>query len=128
MTFIEPLPDDLYKLTGYENPYNWIIYSQKNTGSHPHSDPDLTGAWNYLFNGYKYWAIFPHSAVKSHSVQCSACNQNVEEFEDEDDIWYTLRWFKHVLPRLRHIKVVSNLKLAKHQNLNFLCLMSEIKF
>ena len=30
------------------------------SGSHPHVDPDLAGAWNYLFNGFKYWVIFPH--------------------------------------------------------------------
>ena len=62
--FTDPIPDDLYYLSGYENPYNWIIFSQKYTGSHPHSDPDLTGAWNYLINGHKYWAIFPPGIIK----------------------------------------------------------------
>ena len=38
---------------------DWVITSQAETGSHPHEDPDLTGAWNYLINGYKWWAVFP---------------------------------------------------------------------
>ena len=29
------------------------------TGSHPHTDPDHTGAWNYLINGAKWWVLFP---------------------------------------------------------------------
>ena len=62
--FLGPIPVDLYKLTGYKNPYNWILYSQKMTGSHPHSDPDLTGAWNYLISGRKYWVILPTGKIR----------------------------------------------------------------
>ncbi len=29
------------------------------SGSHPHNDPDLMGAWAYLVNGFKWWVIFP---------------------------------------------------------------------
>ncbi len=58
-----PVPEDLFKITGYENVYNWVIYSQAKTGSHPHNDPDLTGAWAYLINGLKFWAIFPKGNI-----------------------------------------------------------------
>ena len=64
LDFLGPIPEDLYKLTGYKNPYNWILYSQKMTGSHPHSDPDLTGAWNYLISGRKYWVILPTGKIR----------------------------------------------------------------
>ena len=63
-----PIPDDLFVATKYENPYNWVIYSSTKTGSHPHNDPDLTGAWNYLINGLKYWVIFPRGEHISSDV------------------------------------------------------------
>ncbi len=50
----------MYAATGFKNDLDWVIISQENTGSHPHNDPDLTGAWNYLINGYKWWVIFPN--------------------------------------------------------------------
>lgn len=91
-----PIPPDLYKLTSYENVYNWVIFSGAYTGSHPHNDPDLSGAWNYMINGYKYWAIFP-PGVKMKDVDCNVkCSPGIET-----DVYHTLRWFKHMLPQLR---------------------------
>ena len=34
-------------------------------GSHPHNDPDLTGAWAFLLNGFKWWIIFPQGKITS---------------------------------------------------------------
>ena len=40
----------------------FILYIQ---GSHPHNDPDLTGAWALLLNGFKWWIIFPQGKITS---------------------------------------------------------------
>ena len=95
-------------------------------------DPDLSGAWNYIISGHKYWAIFPpcknqkcfftrgcvflqrklppeffYLGVASKAVQCNdACPDHYD-----DDVHDTLRWFKHVLPKLRHIKVFLDVLL-----------------
>ena len=39
-----------------------VLYLQ---GSHPHNDPDLTGAWAFLVNGFKWWIIFPQGKITS---------------------------------------------------------------
>ena len=73
------MPKDLYDSLGYDHQLHWVIASAASTGkvhfseafgrafnplffyvgSHPHHDPDLTGAWSYLLNGIKWWVVFP---------------------------------------------------------------------
>ena len=54
-----PIPEDIYPTIGYQNDLNWMILSNKDTGSDLHNDPDVMGAWNYLINGKKHWVVFP---------------------------------------------------------------------
>ena len=61
-----PIPEDIYPTIGYQNDLDWMILSNKDTGSDLHNDPDVMGAWNYLINGKKHWAVFPKGA---YSVQ-----------------------------------------------------------
>jgi len=112
-----PIPDDLYAATNFDNDLDWVIVSQENTGSHPHNDPDLTGAWNYLINGYKWWVIFPngkwsraahepiltlnvHIGLDAKYINCDdRCSPDIHDHSD------TYRWFHHVLPQIRNIPV-----------------------
>ena len=54
-----PIPDDIYQKIGYRVDLAWMIMSAKNSGSDVHTDPDMTGAWNYLLSGKKHWVVFP---------------------------------------------------------------------
>lgn len=75
-----------------------MIMSSQGTGSHPHNDPDLTGAWAFLLNGFKWWIIFPQDGVKMDDVVCDeSCSQDF--LNDEQETW---RWVQHVLPQLRN--------------------------
>lgn len=105
----DPIPDDLYAKTGFDNDLDWVIVSQENTGSHPHNDPDLAGAWNYLLNGYKWWVIFPNG-LDAKYINCDDdCSPEPNDHSE------TYRWFHHVLPQLREVPV----RLPQTDNLYF---------
>ena len=94
-----PIPSDIYSKVGYQNDLNWVIASNKNTGSHVHQDPDLTGAWNYLINGLKWWVVFPRG-FDSDDLQCDpSCSNGETE---------TGSWFTHILPQLRNKTVFGH--------------------
>lgn len=90
-----PIPKDLYVKSNFDNDLDWVIISMESTGSHPHNDPDLTGAWNYMINGYKWWVMFP-AGFDAKVVHCDPnCSPDLGG-EDE-----TFRWYHHVLPQLK---------------------------
>jgi len=47
------VPQDLYVPSFGGSDYQWVIASQKGTGTHIHQDPVLTDAWNALISGHK---------------------------------------------------------------------------
>ncbi len=107
-----PVPKDLYIPAFGGSDYQWVIMSQPQTGTHVHSDPDLTDAWNALITGHKvqsvplrlteqtlpiffqYWIIFPRD-VDVSSYECDLeCSENFDGL-------YTVSWYTHVVPQLR---------------------------
>ena len=59
-----PIPDDIFQKIGYQVDLAWMIMSTKNSGSDVHTDPDMTGAWNYLLSGEKHWVVFPQGKAE----------------------------------------------------------------
>ena len=55
----KPIPEDMYAAAGIHTDYQWVIVTQRNTGTGLHTDPDYTMAWNTLLSGRKWWVLLP---------------------------------------------------------------------
>ena len=97
-----PIPEDMYKLSGVQTDYQWMIMSQANTGTSLHLDPEYTMAWNTVLSGRKWWVLMPPELSPSLFSCDSSCSKT-----KEGDI-SILSWFKHILPQLRGKKWYGN--------------------
>jgi len=92
----DAIPTDLFQEAGFFTDYQWIILSDKRTGSELHTDPHVTTAWNSLLTGYKWWVVLP-AHLKESDFECkSSCSGSDAEQELSVD-----KWYNHVLPQLR---------------------------
>ena len=111
-----PIPEDLYHLSGLDTDYQWAIlrsefvlmsprravstnncFSQADTGTSLHLDPDYTVAWNTVLSGVKLWSVLPLDMIPVSPDQFScqpSCSQ-VREGEIS-----TESWFSNILPQL----------------------------
>jgi len=97
-----PIPEDIYPTIGYQNDLDWMILSNKDTGSDLHNDPDVMGAWNYLINGKKHWVVFPKGDAADFEL---SCDRRCSEYVTSGDT--VKMWFNSVLPQIQHKQVLG---------------------
>ena len=98
----QPIPEDLFAVSGVATDYQWMIMSQANTGTSLHLDPEYTMAWNTVLSGKKWWVLMPPELAPTLFSCDTSCSKT-----KEGDI-SILSWFTHVLPQLRGKKWYGN--------------------
>ena len=98
----EPIPEDMYQVSGIQTDYQWLIMSQANTGTSLHLDPEYTMAWNTVLSGRKWWVLMPPELSPS-SFSCDPSCSKTKEGEIS-----ILSWFTHILPQMRDRKWYGN--------------------
>jgi len=93
-----PIHKDLLQEAGLLTDMQWIILSDKGTGTELHMDPHLSTAWNAVLSGYKWWVVLP-AELHAKDYQCDpACSKASEV----DRTMNTNDWYAHILPQLRN--------------------------
>jgi len=91
-----PVPEDYFEKAGLLTDYQWIIISQKDTGTELHTDPAFTSPWNSVLSGHKWWVLMPPEVLP----EAFLCDEKCSKIKQDDDI-NVHSWFTHVLPQLR---------------------------
>ncbi len=82
-----------------------LLVGCQRTGSYPHTDPNHTGAWNWMLEGVKRWVLFPPHVPRDVIVGKDAAAEKAEEQEGPSSTNLTgtgcAYWWAYEYPRLK---------------------------